>query len=204
MSIKFKIGDRVRVICKLRDSDIGWKGTVIENSIAPWVKMDNKPRYKYQEDDGSAPGWVVGHMDCMEQEALELVDPLEEAPAAADKGIASSAEYAEQDVPGWGDMALTMVRWFAKVKSRQWGGSDKPFNRSSMSSKEKWSTDEPGWTAEECRLWCSAHDLPEPTELRAWGSVIQHALREKLIVKTGEYRPTAASNGGLKALYRKA
>lgn len=120
---------------------------------------------------------------------------LQKARAAADKGIASSAEHAESDIPGWGDMALTMVRWFAKVKNRQWEGSDKPF---------KWKTAEPGWTAEECRLWCSAHDLPEPTELRAWGSVIQHALREKLIVKTGGFRATAASNGGLKALYRKA
>lgn len=116
---------------------------------------------------------------------------LQQARAAADKGINSSAQHAEQDVPGWGDMALTMVRWFAKVRAKEWEKED-PY----------WV--DPGWTMEECRIWATAHDLPAPPDARAWGAVTRRALSEKLIVPTGGYRATAASNGSVRALYRKA
>lgn len=101
------------------------------------------------------------------------------ARAKADKGIESARRHAEDDRPGWGDTAQTVLRWFLRRH-------DQPF------------------TIEEARLWSEAHDLPQPPELRAWGSVTQRALREGLIVKTGGYRATASSNGSVRALYRKA
>ena len=121
---------------------------------------------------------------------------LKSARQRADRGIESSRQHAEQDAPGWGEMALTMVRWFSKVKDRQY--------ESSLLTGPVVGRNHYAWTAEECRLWCAAHDLPDPPELRAWGSVIQRALREGLIVKTGGFRATASSNGSVRALYRKA
>lgn len=115
---------------------------------------------------------------------------LSAARAKGDRGIASSINHAGD---AWADSALTMVRWFAKVKQRQ-HYLDEDHNEIVY----------PAWTMEECRLWAAAHDLPEPPDARAWGAVTRRALSEGLIVRTGQFRPTAASNGGLKALYRKA
>lgn len=96
--------------------------------------------------------------------------------ARRDTGIASSANHAEQDVPGWGDTALVFLTQFAELKMVP-------------------------WTMETCRAWCVWAGLPEPTELRAWGAVTQKAIRQGIIRKTGQYAPAASSNGSPKPLY---
>src|SRR5688500_4777024 len=111
------------------------------------------------------------------------------------KGQAGAEQAANNCGPEWMEDAARALRWFAKFKARQWQGSANPIH---------WVTEDPGWTIEEARLWATAHDLPEAKSLRAWGSVTQRALREGLIVKTGGFRATAASNGSVRALYRKA
>lgn len=91
-------------------------------------------------------------------------------------GIASSAQHAEQDVPGWGELALWYVRQYAASQILP-------------------------WTMEACRTWAYAHGLPKPDEERSFGSVTQKALRQKLISKTDRYAPAASSNGSPKPLY---
>lgn len=121
---------------------------------------------------------------------------LQQARAAADKGINSSAQHAENDVPGWGDRALTMTRWFARIKGPKCCKTPNGYELVPDSSEP--------FTMEEVRIWATAHDLPSPPDARAWGSVTRRALSEGLIVATGGYRATAASNGAARATYRKA
>jgi hypothetical protein len=112
------------------------------------------------------------------------------------KGQAGAEQAANNCGPEWMDAALTCVRWFSKVRERQWN-SYKGLTWNPDYSKQ-------GWTMEECRLWATAHDLPEAKSLRAWGAVTRRALSEGIIVPTGGYRATVASNGSVRALYRKA
>lgn len=91
-------------------------------------------------------------------------------------GMESAERHAGAE---WAELAQTVLRWFLRRH-------DQPF------------------TMEQVRIWATAHDLPAPPDARAWGAVTRRALSEGLIVATGGYRATAASNGGLKALYRKA
>lgn len=101
--------------------------------------------------------------------------------ARRDQGIASSAQHAEQDVPGWGVYAiLALDNWLDFLKFNELKGS---------------------WTMEECRSFCHEQGLREPPDMRAWGSVTQKAIRQGIIRKTGQYAPAASSNGSLKPLY---
>lgn len=97
--------------------------------------------------------------------------------ARRDQGIASSANHAEQDVPGWGEMAVEAT---AKAVAMQTGH----------------------FTMEHIRDVAHFHlGLPMPAELRSWGSVTQKAIRQGIIRKTGQYAPAASSNGSPKPLY---
>lgn len=116
---------------------------------------------------------------------------LQEARA---RGLAGAEQAANNCGPEWIESALISVRWFAKVKYRQW----------LPGVIEKWDKAEPGWTMEECRLWATAHDLPEAKSLRAWGQVTRMALAQGVITATGGYRSAISSNGSKKPLYRKA
>lgn len=100
--------------------------------------------------------------------------------ARRDQGISSSAQHAEQDVPGWGERALEYVRLYAEVHVDASGSS---------------------WTMENCRVWATHVGLPEAPEARAWGAVTQKAIRQGIIRKTGQYAPAASSNGSPKPLY---
>jgi len=102
-----------------------------------------------------------------------------EARQAANLGIASSAEHAESDAPGWSD---TVLQWL-----QGWAHESRvtPF------------------TMEEFRIACEAFGMPAPTESRAYGSVTRAALRLCLIEKTGGYAPARSSNLSAKPLYRR-
>lgn len=62
-----KKGDRVRVTKGLHTG----LGTVIEDSIAPWIAMDEPTGDRYCND--GRDGWVTGHMTCEPLENLELI-----------------------------------------------------------------------------------------------------------------------------------
>jgi hypothetical protein len=94
---------------------------------------------------------------------------------AAERGIQSSAQHAEDDRPGWGESALAWLRFHAEVSEGE-------------------------FTMEQFRQMASMV-LPEPPDLRAWGSVTQKAIRQGIIRKTGGYAPAASSNGSPKPLY---
>lgn len=100
--------------------------------------------------------------------------------AARDAGMQSSAEHAEEVMPGWQDRALEELRGFANGY-----GSQCPF------------------TMEEWRMSAEAFGLPQPAELRAYGALTVRAIREGIIEKTGQYAPAASSNGSAKPLYRR-
>lgn len=105
-----------------------------------------------------------------------MIQPQLDYKARAEQGIRSSAEHAEQDVPGWGEMALAAVLRFAN-------SSQHPF------------------TMEECRGVVTFYGLPDPPELRAWGAVTQNAIRQGIIIPTGQYARAQSSNGSPKPLY---
>lgn len=95
---------------------------------------------------------------------------------ARDAGMASSANHAETDAPGWCDRAYQAV-----------------------SAHMKWDCD---WTIEEARAYLYAKNLlDEPTSLRAWGGVTQRLVRDGKIERVG-FLPAASSNGSWKPTYR--
>lgn len=97
--------------------------------------------------------------------------------AARDAGMASSAEHAEQDAPGWGERAMDLLRGWV------YGAPNHPF------------------TIEEFRMAVTAYGFPQPPDLRAYGSLARRAIREKLIEPVG-YAPAVSSNLSPKRTYR--
>ena len=91
------------------------------------------------------------------------------------RGILSSHQHAEDDAPGWTEMAASALRDFA--------------------------LDCETFTIEEARASVTAR-VGEPEELRAWGAVTLYAQRRKWIEKTGAYRSAVSSNGSPKPVYR--
>ena len=71
---KFKVGDRVRVVLVERDDNtiMGDTGTVIEHSIAPWVRMDHQNGIETRTPP-ALTGWRSGYMACLAQHQLELI-----------------------------------------------------------------------------------------------------------------------------------
>jgi hypothetical protein len=103
--------------------------------------------------------------------------PMEAAHARRDAGMASAAEHAEHDAPGWGQRAYDAI-----VAS--------PYLRA-----------EPAWTMEFARQWVYACGLDQPTEERAWGPVTRKLMRDGMIEAVG-YDAAASSNGSPKRTYR--
>lgn len=99
--------------------------------------------------------------------------------AARDAGMQSSAEHAEDVQPGWGDLAANVASFCLGYYGQ------------------------PCFTMEELRLWCSWHALPEPPDMRAWGSVTVRLIREGIIEKTGQFAPATSSHGSPKPTYRR-
>jgi hypothetical protein len=74
-------GERVRVKKAAQytenDTDVGQVGTVLTDSTHPWIVFDEPTRY---DPEGKASGWGIvgwkpGHMDCINFDRLELVEP---------------------------------------------------------------------------------------------------------------------------------
>ena len=82
---------------------------------------------------------------------------------ARDAGIKRAAEHAEDVSPNWGDRAFEVLRMYA------WA------NRESGTT----------FTSEDVRNSILGVGLPEPSHLRAWGSVFKRAAKEGIIVKAG-------------------
>lgn len=186
--MKLKVGQKVRIT----QSDylsLNGEGLVVGNTGT--IRTLYPPSvYGVEVDNSTKPlsGDMEGWAFC-DDELEALPSPLAVARA---KGEAGALQAANNCGPEWMESALTCVRWFAKVKER-----------ASWKCDGSWAHSH-DWTMEECRLWATAHDLPEAKSLRAWGAVTRRALSEGLIVPTGGYRATAASNGSVRALYRKS
>lgn len=102
---------------------------------------------------------------------------MAQALKARDEGMASSANHAETDAPGWGEMAYTYVKYSSWLR-----GKDE-------------------FTMEAARNYLFLLGLPEPAELRAWGSVTQRLIRDGIIEPVG-FAKAASSNGSPKRTYR--
>lgn len=89
-------------------------------------------------------------------------------------GIARSQQSAEHSTPGWTEMAALCLCGYAQTHDT--------------------------FTIEEAR---AAMSVPEPPELRAWGSATQMAQRRGWIERTGTYRQATSSNGSEKPVYRR-
>lgn len=101
---------------------------------------------------------------------------MAKALADRDAGMASSANHAETDAPGWGHRAYECVRLVARFTGKD-------------------------WTVEEMRGVCYACGLDVPAESRAWGSVTQRLIRDGIIEPVG-YASASSSNGSPKRTYR--
>lgn len=85
--IKFKIGDRVRVIRTRgpQEAKAGQIGTVRENSRSPWVHFDEPTGYK---EGVPRLGIPDGYADVVVQDNLELVEPAAASTATIATGEA--------------------------------------------------------------------------------------------------------------------
>jgi hypothetical protein len=102
--------------------------------------------------------------------------PMAEALKARDEGIASSAEHAESDAPGWSQRAYQAISGSRIL---------------AMGT----------WTMEEARTIIYAYGLDKPAEERAFGAVTQRLLRDGIIEPVG-YAKAASSHGSAKRTYR--
>lgn len=107
------------------------------------------------------------------------IQDMAAALAARDAGMSSSAEHAENVMPGWQDEVVRAVIGSVYLQN------------------------EPEWTMHHARQWLYACGLPIPAEERAWGAATVRLIREGIIEKTGQYAPAASSNGSAKPLYRR-
>lgn len=105
------------------------------------------------------------------------IQNMADALKARDEGMASSANHAESDAPGWGERAYQAIKWSGPL---------------SLSD---------GFTMEEARNHVSWSGLDQPEELRAWGSVTQRLIRDGVIEPVG-YARAASSNSSWKRTYR--
>lgn len=101
---------------------------------------------------------------------------MAQALKARDEGIASSANHAETDAPGWSDRAYKTIRLMASFTTTE-------------------------WTMEQARAACYACGLDKPAEERAFGAVTQRLIRDRIIEPVG-FAKAASSNGSPKRTYR--
>lgn len=105
---------------------------------------------------------------------------MSDAAARRDGGMAAAVEHADRAVDSWSVEALASI--IAQVEH---GLLDQPT------------------LAEAIRERSYALDLPRPPDGRAWGAVIQSAVRRGIIVHDG-YANAASSNLSPKKLWRRA
>lgn len=105
------------------------------------------------------------------------VKSMSDAIQARDEGMASSANHAETDTPGWGELAYQIIQQISYLRVM------------------------PGWTMEQASQVAYARGLEVPAERRAWGSVTQRLIRDGIIEPVG-YARAASSNSSWKRTYR--
>ena len=96
------------------------------------------------------------------------MDKVSAARKRRDKGIVDSLLHADHEHAAWPELAFIHLVKFA-------GTHKEPF------------------TVEEAREFCHDHGLAEPPDLRAWGGVVQRAIRHK-IIKRHSFGRTNSSN----------
>lgn len=104
---------------------------------------------------------------------MDLVDL---AWSEAKTGMSRALEHAEQEEPGWGDVALLFLKKYAREHAE-------PF------------------TALDVRTAAAEWGLSEPPTPKAFGSVFQRAAREGVIKKIG-YAPHAERHASPTVLWR--
>lgn len=77
-----------------------------------------------------------------------------------DEGIDQAVSHAEQEIPGWADIAYNFLLTFISKHNGT-------------------------FMAEEVRVQAELNDVPVPPSLRAWGSVIARAAKNELIKRVG-------------------
>ena len=102
---------------------------------------------------------------------------IEEGVAAGRASIKRAAQRANRENPGWSAQALAAVRHYVRGLSRR-----------------------AEFHIEDIRNALGA-EVPEPSDLRAWGGVTQAAIRLDIIKRTGDYKRAASSHGSPKMLY---
>ncbi|WP_293371474.1 hypothetical protein [Nevskia sp.] len=100
---------------------------------------------------------------------------LEVASLSRDRGILNAAIGAEHASPGWSIAAFEFLRDYARRHVQ--------------------------FMAEDVIRLASVSDIPKPPDGRAFGSIIQRAVREGLIKKLG-YAPAATSNLSPKCVWQ--
>lgn len=110
---------------------------------------------------------------------MQMSLPLDQARAAATRGMESASEHAERVCPGWTELALEKLRKHV---------ASLPFNRD--------------FIVEDVRL-AVQHELPPVPELRVWGSITRAAVKHQFLVTTGRYMPAVSSHSSAKAVYRR-
>ncbi len=105
---------------------------------------------------------------------------LQQARAKGEAGIQSSAQHAEEDVPGWQQDAMHYLRWYCRLMARRTCNQ---------------------FHIEAFRQWAAAKGLKQPSELRSYGALTQRAIREKVIAPTGLYARAVSSHLSPKMIY---
>jgi hypothetical protein len=108
----------------------------------------------------------------MNQLAIDFVSAYERR----DTGMQRATDRVEREAPGWTEQAIEALRKFAAE-------ADEPF------------------IMEQARAVIGPQ-LPQPKELRSWGSVTQTAIKRGILVPTGRTQIAASSNGSPKPEYR--
>lgn len=99
---------------------------------------------------------------------MAAANKTEAARRRRDEGIVRSILHADHESAHWPELAFIHLVKYAATNNQP-------------------------WTVEEAREWCYDHKLPEPPDHRAWGGVVQRAIRHRIIKRHGFGR-TNSSN----------
>ena len=75
----------------------------------------------------------------------------------ANQGMKESADHAEAVEPGWNGLAYGMLQNYARTNAE--------------------------FMTEDVRVWAKVQGLPDPPDKRAWGSIINRAVRASMLAR---------------------
>jgi hypothetical protein len=93
----------------------------------------------------------------------DLFDRFLDTREMAKAGMQAATDHADAEAPGWSRQAYEMFEQFAAENLE--------------------------FMTEDVRVWAHKEGFPLPPDGRAWGSIAQRAVRERLVVRAG-YRTT--------------